>query len=156
MARLVDYGIHVEELKNSSIVSIQGHEFPIAFTMVTMEYIADIYGGDYSKFEADMNAMISKKNGTISIANLTKSDLKIMRALIYAMLKTGGLEDDPEDIFLFLGMNSDLLDVYGVCMEIFTNQTFQVEDIKKSKKPQDFKPSKQTQKRKNRNKRKGK
>ncbi|QED60546.1 hypothetical protein EGW35_05545 [Enterococcus durans] len=156
MARLADYGIHVEKLKNSAVVSIQGYEFPIAFTMVTMEYIADIYGGDYSKFESDMNAMISKKNGAISIANLTKSDLKIMRALIYAMLKTGGLEDTPEDIFLFLGMNRDLLEIYGVCMEIFTNQTFQVEDIKKSKKPRDFKTSKQIQKRKNQNKRKGK
>ena len=71
-----------------------------------------------------------------------------MRALIYAMLKTGGLEDDPEDIFLFLGMNRLSLDVYGVCMEIFTNQTFQVEDIKKSTSDNTFKPSKQTQKEK--------
>lgn len=99
MARLSDYGIHVEDLKNSAVVTIQGIEFPIAFTMETMEYIADIYNGDYSQFEADTNAMLAKKDGKISSANLTPSDLKIMRSLIYGMLRTGGLEDDPESIF---------------------------------------------------------
>lgn len=156
MARLSDYGIYVDDLKNSAVVTIQGIEFPIAFTMETMEYIADIYNGDYSQFEADMNAMLAKKDGQISSANLTASDLKIMRSLIYGMLRTGGLEDDPESIFKFLGMNRDLLGIYGVCMEIFTNQAFQADDLKKSKKPQDFKPSNQTQKRKRKNKRKGK
>ncbi len=29
--------------------------------MQTMEFIADVYGGDYSQFESDMNAMLSKK-----------------------------------------------------------------------------------------------
>ncbi len=61
MARLSDYGIHVEDLKNSAVVIIQGAEFPISFTMQTMEFIADVYGGDYSQFESDMNAMLSKK-----------------------------------------------------------------------------------------------
>ncbi|MBJ0783979.1 hypothetical protein JFE19_14375, partial [Enterococcus faecium] len=55
MARLSDYGIHVEDLKNSAVVIIQGAEFPISFTMQTMEFIADVYGGDYSQFESDMN-----------------------------------------------------------------------------------------------------
>ena len=95
MARLSDYGIHVEDLKNSATVTIQGVEFPISFTMQTMEFIADVYGGDYSQFESDMNAMLYKKEGKISSANLSPSDLKIMRALIYAMLRTGGLEENP-------------------------------------------------------------
>ncbi|MCX3999761.1 hypothetical protein NMC63_04220 [Enterococcus faecium] len=138
MARLADYGIHVEDLKNSAVVTIQGAEFPIAFTMQTMEFIADVYGGDYSQFESDMNAMLSKKEGQISSANLSPSDLKIMRALIYAMLRTGGLEEDPETIFKFLGMSGEVLSAYSTCMEIFASQTFQVEDLKKSKKPQDF------------------
>ncbi|EMW6263562.1 TPA: hypothetical protein ACGWAT_002706 [Enterococcus faecium] len=138
MARLSDYGIHVEDLKNSAVVIIQGAEFPISFTMQTMEFIADVYGGDYSQFESDMNAMLSKKEGQISSANLSPSDLKIMRALIYAMLRTGGLEEDPETIFKFLGMSGEVLSAYSTCMEIFASQTFQVEDLKKSKKPQDF------------------
>lgn len=138
MARLSDYGINVEDLKNSATVTIQGVEFPISFTMQTMEFIADVYGGDYSQFESDMNAMLSKKEGQISSANLLPSDLKIMRALIYAMLRTGGLDEDPETIFKFLGMSGEVLSAYSTCMEIFASQTFQVEDLKKSKKPQDF------------------
>lgn len=138
MARLSDYGINVEDLKNSATVTIQGVEFPISFTMQTMEFIADVYGGDYSQFESDMNAMLSKKEGQISSANLSPSDLKIMRALIYAMLRTGGLYEDPETIFKFLGMSGEVLSAYSTCMEIFASQTFQVEDLKKSKKPQDF------------------
>ena len=61
-----------------------------------------------------------------------------MRALIYGMLKTGGLDESPETIFKFLGMNGEVLSAYAACMEIFADQTFQVKDLKKSKKPQDF------------------
>ena len=153
MARLSDYGIHVEDLKNSATVTIQGVEFPISFTMQTMEFIADVYGGDYSQFESDMNAMLYKKEGKISSANLSPSDLKIMRALIYAMLRTGGLEEDPETIFKFLGMSGEVLSSYSSCMEIFASQTFQVEDLKKSKKPQDFQKA-QAKRKKNKKNRK--
>jgi len=138
MARLSDYGIHIEDLSNVRKISIQNHEFPVAFTMETMEYIADIYKGDYSQFESDMNEMLKKKRNQISSKDLSASDLKIMRALIYGMLRTGGLEESPDAIFKFLGMNGDVLTAYAACMEIFAEQTFQVEDLKKSKKPQDF------------------
>ncbi|ENZ5682153.1 hypothetical protein ACGWYT_002389 [Enterococcus hirae] len=152
MARLSDYGIHVEDLKNSATVTIQGVEFPISFTMQTMEFIADVYGGDYSQFESDMNAMLYKKEGKISSANLSPSDLKIMRALIYAMLRTGGLDENPETIFKFLGMSGEVLSAYSTCMEIFASQTFQVEDLKKSKKPRDFQKAQAKRKKKNRKK----
>ena len=154
MARLSDYGIHVEDLKNSATVTIQGVEFPISFTMQTMEFIADVYGGDYSQFESDMNAMLYKKEGKISSANLSPSDLKIMRALIYAMLRTGGLEENPETIFKFLGMSGEVLSAYSTCMEIFASQTFQVEDLKKSKKPQDFQKAQAKRKKKLKNQKK--
>lgn len=154
MARLSDYGIHVEDLKNSATVIIQGVEFPISFTMQTMEFIADVYGGDYSQFESDMNAMLYKKEGKISSANLSPSDLKIMRALIYAMLRTGGLEENPETIFKFLGMSGEVLSAYSTCMEIFASQTFQVEDLKKSKKPQDFQKAQAKRKKNKKNQKK--
>ncbi|EOA7237855.1 hypothetical protein ACYKX7_002437 [Enterococcus hirae] len=154
MARLSDYGIHVEDLKNSDTVTIQGVEFPISFTMQTMEFIADVYGGDYSQFESDMNAMLYKKEGKISSANLSPSDLKIMRALIYAMLRTGGLDENPETIFKFLGMSGEVLSAYSTCMEIFASQTFQVEDLKKSKKPQDFQKAQAKRKKNKKNRKK--
>ncbi|EMF0143172.1 hypothetical protein OSF83_000920 [Enterococcus hirae] len=154
MARLSDYGIHVEDLKNSATITIQGVEFPISFTMQTMEFIADVYGGDYSQFESDMNAMLYKKEGKISSANLSPSDLKIMRALIYAMLRTGGLDENPETIFKFLGMSGEVLSAYSTCMEIFASQTFQVEDLKKSKKPQDFQKAQAKRKKNKKNRKK--
>lgn len=138
MARLVDYGIIVGDLDNIRVISIKGHEFPVVFTMETMEFIADIYDGDYSQFENDMNDFLKKSGGQINSGNLSPSDLKIMRSLIYGMLRTGGLEESPETIFKFLGMSGEILEAYGACMEIFTDQAFQVEDLKKSKKPQDY------------------
>lgn len=151
MARLSDYGINIKDLSNVTNVTIQGRQFPVAFTMETMEYIADVYGGDYAKFENDMNSMLRRKENQLTMHNLTPSDLKIMRSLIYGMLRSGGLEESPEAITQFLGMGNDVLAVYGVCMEIFSNQTFQVQDLKKSVKPQDF--QKTNQNRKNKNKR---
>ena len=135
MAKLADYGIVVSD---TPTVTIKGHQFPILLTMETMEHIADIYDDDYSKFEEDMNAMLNKSGGRISSKELSASDLKIMRALIYGMLKTGGLDETPETIFKFLGMNSTVVEVYGACMEVFAAQNFQDVDVKKSKKPQDY------------------
>lgn len=142
MAKLSDYGFQIDNLENTSICMIKGKEFPVSFTMETMEYIADIYGGDYAQFEADMNKMLKKSKGRITSSNLASSDLKIMRSLIYGMLRTGGLDESSETIFNFLGMSGDVLSIYSVCMEIFTRQAFQVEDLKKSKKPQDFQKAK--------------
>lgn len=138
MAKLSDYGINIDQLENSAVVNIQGKDLPISLTMETLEYIADIYGGDYSKFENDMNDMIARVGEELTSSTLTPSDLKIMRTLIYGMLKTGGLDEDSDTIFKFLGMNNNVLTIYSVCMQIFSSQTFQVEDLKKSGKPQDF------------------
>lgn len=108
MAKLADYGIVISD---TPTVTIQGHQFPILLTMETMEYIADVYDDDYSKFEADMNEMINKSGGRISSKDLSASDLKIMRALIYGMLRTGGLEETPETIFKFLGMSATIVEI---------------------------------------------
>lgn len=155
MAKLADYGIQVSDLTNTRKVTIQGHEFPVTFTMETMEYIADIYNGDYSEFEAAMNEMLKKADGKLTSQNLSPSDLKIMRALIYGMLRTGGLDESPAAIFQFLGMNGNVLSAYAACMEIFSAQTFQVEDLKKSMTPRDFQsPKKANQKSKRKKRRK--
>lgn len=151
MAKLADYGIVVSD---TPTVTIKGHQFLILLTMETMEHIADIYDDDYSKFEEDMNAMLNKSGGRISSKDLSASDLKIMRALIYGMLKTGGLDETPETIFKFLGMNSTIVEVYGACMEVFTEQNFQVDDVKKSKKPQDYQTPQQKKNKKKKHKRK--
>lgn len=155
MSRLSDYGIHVENLNNIGSVTIKGHALPIAFTMETMEYVADIYDNDYAAFERDSSDMLRRANGEFTSSTLSASDLKIMRTLIYAMLRTGGLEDSPQEIFTALGMGQDVLRAYSECMQIFARQNFQEVDLKKSQKPQDLKNSKTLQKnvrRKNRKK----
>ncbi len=153
MAKLADYGIQVSDLSNTRKVVIQGHEFPVTFTMETMEFIADIYDGDYSEFENDMNDMLKKADGKLTSQNLSPSDLKIMRALIYGMLRTGELDETPATIFQFLGMNGDVLAAYAACMEIFSAQTFQVDDLKKSTMPQDFQSPKRENRKSKRKKR---
>lgn len=145
MAKLSDYGITLGELET---VTIQGHKFPVDATMETWEFIAEIYDQDYSVFEADMNDMLKRANGQMDLRTVTPSDFKIMRALIYGMLRTGGLDEDPKTIERFLGMGEEVLQVYSVCMRIYAPKQFQEVDLKKSKKPQDFQASK-TQKRKN-------
>ena len=70
------------------------------------------------------------------------------------MLKTGGLDETPETIFKFLGMNSTVVEVYGACMEVFAAQNFQDVDVKKSKKPQDYQTPQQKKNKKKKHKRK--
>ena len=71
MAKLSDYGFQIDNLENTSVCMIKGKEFPVSFTMETMEYIADIYGGDYAQFEADMNKMLKKSKGRITSSNIS-------------------------------------------------------------------------------------
>lgn len=141
MARLSDYGIKLEDIDSSQKVKIRGKLFPVDFHMESMEYIADVYDDDYSKFEQDTNEMLKRLDGEITASKLTASDLKIMRSLIYVMLRTGGLEENCETVSKLVGVGNDMLEVYSVCMKIFSNNNFQVEDLKKSKKPQDFQKS---------------
>lgn len=141
MAKLADYGIKIDEIDNSRKVKIRGIEMPIAFNMKSMEFIAHVYDDDYSVFENDTNDLLVRMNGQMSMSKLTSSDLRIMRCLIYSMLRTGGLDEDEETIYTLVGMGNDLMSLYGECMEVFSRGDFQVEDLKKSKKPQDFQKS---------------
>ncbi|MFS7199268.1 hypothetical protein AB6834_02685 [Carnobacterium divergens] len=141
MAKLSDYGIKLDDIDSSEKVKIRGQFFPVDFHMESMEYIADVYDDDYSKFEKDTNDMLKRLDGELTSSKLTANDLKIMRSLIFAMLRTGGLEEDCETVSKLVGVGNDMLEIYSVCMKIFSNNNFQVGDLKKSKKPQDFQRS---------------
>lgn len=141
MAKLSDYGIKLEDIDSSEKIKIRGQYFPVDFHMESMEYIAHVYGDDYSKFEQATNEMLKRMDGQLTTAKLTSSDLKIMRSLIYAMVRTGGLEEDCETVSKLVGIGNDMLEAYSVCMKIFSNNNFQVGDLKKSKKPRDFQTS---------------
>lgn len=151
MAKLSDYGIKVEKLSNYSTVRIDGHNFPVVLSHEALEYIGVVYGDDYQKFEDDLNDFLKRSKGSLSVGQVKSSDWKIIKALVYGMLAAGGLEDSPKDVFAWLGFRNETVEVFTACMEIFSKNTFQVEDIKKSKKPQDYQKAKKNHNRKQNN-----
>lgn len=152
MARLSDLGIETKNVDNRRVIYIQGKPVPVVLSMETMEHIAEVYDDDYAIFERDLNNMIKRSDGELNTGKLKSSDLKIMRSLIYAMVRSGGIECTPEELSTAIGFTHELLDIFGQCMEIFSKQRFQVEDLKKSRKPQDFKKtSKKVKNQRNRN-----
>lgn len=150
MARLSDYGINVKNLSNVDTVHIDGGDFPIVLSHEAIEYIGIVYGDDYTQFEADLNDFLERSEGEMRMGNIKSHDWKIIKSLVYGMLCAGGLEETPQDVFAWLGMRNETVEVFGKCMEVFSKNTFQVEDVKKSKKPQDYQtPPKKANKKKN-------
>ncbi|HFK2761638.1 TPA: hypothetical protein ACGX4V_002125 [Enterococcus faecalis] len=155
MSKLADYGINVKNLSNVDTVRIDGHDFPIVLSHEAIEYIGIVYGDDYTKFEADLNDFLERSEGEMRMGNIKSNDWKIIKSLVYGMLCAGGLEETPQDVFAWLGMRNETVEVFGKCMKVFSKNTFQVEDVKKSKKPQDYQPTqKKATKKRKKNKRK--
>lgn len=153
MARLSDYGIEVKKLSNYDTVNIDGHDFPIVLSHEAIEYVGIVYDDDYEQFQNDLNDFLNRSEGEISLSRITAKDWKIIKSLVYGMLAAGGLEEEPKDVFIWLGMRNETVEVFGKCMEVFSKNAFQVDDVKKSKKPQDYQPP-QTVGRKNKKNRK--
>lgn len=150
MSKLADFGIHVENLSNYDTVRIDGHDFPVVLSHEAMEYIGIVYKDDYLQFEQDLNSFLERSNGEINTGNIKSHDWRIMKSLVYGMLCAGGLEENPKTVFTWLGVRNETIDVFSKCMEIFSKNNYQVEDLKKSKKPQDYqKPNNKNHKRKN-------
>lgn len=155
MSKLADYGINVKNLSNVDTVRIDGHDFPIVLSHEAIEYIGIVYGDDYTKFEADLNDFLERSEGEMRMGNIKSNDWKIIKSLVYGMLCAGGLEETPQDVFAWLGMRNETVEVFGKCMKVFSKNTFQVEDVKKYKKPQDYQPTqKKATKKRKKNKRK--
>lgn len=152
MARLSDFGIQVDKLSNQDTVTIDGHDFPIVLSHESIEYIGIVYGDDYEEFQNHLNDFLKRSEGEITLGKIRANDWKIIKSLVYGMLRAGGLEETPHTIFTWLGMRSETVQVFAKCMQVFSKNTFQVEDLKKSTKPQDY----QKPKRRKRNKKKPK
>ena len=142
LARLSDL-VNIE--LNIDHIKIQNEEIPISFGMDAMEYIADVYGEDYSVFERDLNDEFVGKD--VIVAN--RKNMKIIRALIYGMVRSGGTECTPEELQRSIPF-SQVTDIYQVCLDVFMSQNFEEQDLKKSVQPQDFQKKNQNKKRKNR------
>ncbi|MBC2140142.1 hypothetical protein [Listeria innocua] len=112
---------------NSDVIQIQGVDIPIKFTMETFAHIGDNYEGGYTKFEKDMNKMLSAKNTELIGGNIT-----IMRLLVYGMVRSGGTECTLEELEDSIVVN-ELVSVYQKALSIFAGQNFQSEDMKRIK-----------------------
>lgn len=124
MARLSDL-VNVNINVNS--IKIQGVEIPVVFTFESFPYVEESYGKEYHEFEKEMNEMMKK--GQFSLG---EKEAKLMRSLIYAMIRSGGTECTPEEIKNAIPLY-DLPDIFQVVFQIFSGQTFQYSDMEKLK-----------------------
>lgn len=124
MARLRDL---VNTNINKDVIRIQGVEIPVIFTMQSFPYVEEAYRKPYHLFERDLNSMLGKRS-----FKLGKKEAKLMHALIYSMVRSGGTECTPSEIENSIPM-SDLPAIFQVVIDIFSNQNFQKSDMEKMK-----------------------
>ncbi|MGH1142140.1 hypothetical protein [Bacillus pseudomycoides] len=124
MARLSDL-VNVEI--NLSKIKIQGVEIPVIFTFESFPYVEESYGKPYHEFEKEMNEMVAKRE-----FSLGEHEAKLMRSLIYAMVRSGGTECTPTEIKNAIPLY-DVPGVFQVVFEIFNGQNFQHSDMEKLK-----------------------
>lgn len=124
MARLSDL---VNVNINVNTIKIQGVKIPVIFTFESFPYVEEAYGKSYHEFEKEMNETLEK--GSFSLG---EKEAKLMRSLIYAMIRSGGTECTPTEIKNAIPLY-DLPDIFQVVFQIFNGQNFQHSDMEKLK-----------------------
>lgn len=114
---------------NRDTITIQGVELPVIFSMMAFPYVEEAYRKPYHVFEKDLHRMM--KNG--GKVRLGKNEMRLMYALIYAMVRAGGTECTPKELEGAIPL-SDLQGVFQKVLDIFSNQHFQKSDMDKIKK----------------------
>lgn len=112
---------------NRDVITIQGVEFPVIFTFKSFPFVEEAYGKPYHMFEKDLHRMM--KTGKVSIG---KNEIRLMNALIYSMLRSGGTDCTLHELEGAISIN-DLPNIFEKVMAIFNNQNFQPSDFKKIK-----------------------
>ena len=112
---------------NRDTIRIQGVSIPVIFTMKSFPFVEEAYGKAYHIFEKDINKMLV--NGTVILG---KKETKLMYALIYAMVKSGGTDCTPYELENSIPI-SDLEGIFQTVLDIFNRQNFQTEDMEKIK-----------------------
>lgn len=110
---------------NRDTIQIQGVEIPIVFTMEAFPYVEEAYGTSYVQYEKDLQKLLQK--GSVQIG---QSELKIINALIYGMVRAGGTETTPDELGASIPIN-DIPAIFEVVLSVFSNQIAQSNDIKK-------------------------
>lgn len=124
MARLSDL---VNVNINRNTIKIQGVDIPVIFTFSSFPYLEEAYGKPYHIFEKDINQML--RSGKV---RLGKKEIKLMNALIYAMVRSAGTDCTLAEIEGSIPL-SDLGNIFQTALEIFNNANFQNSDMEKIK-----------------------
>lgn len=112
---------------NRNVIKIQGTEIPVIFTFKSFPYLEEAYGKPYHVFEKDLNRMMKKGK-----VQLGKNEIRLMNALIYAMIRSGGTEATVHEVENSIPL-SDLPAIFDTVLNIFNNQIFQQSDAEKVK-----------------------
>ncbi|MGE7881694.1 hypothetical protein [Bacillus sp. NPDC094077] len=124
MARLSDL-VNVDI--NRETITIQKVQIPVIFTMESFPYVEEAFGKKFHEFQEEMNDMFEK--GEVVMG---EHEIKLMRVLIYAMMRSGGTECTLEEVKGSIPLH-ELPDVFQAAVNIFNRQNFQIEDMEKLK-----------------------
>ncbi|EGO8854254.1 MULTISPECIES: hypothetical protein [Enterococcus] len=119
---LVNVNVNVEHIE------IQGEKIPIMFSMSALDYIQEAYGKPYPVFERDLNNMMKQKQVT-----LRGNELKLIRSLMYGMVRAGGTECTIKELEGAIAIN-EIVSAYETVMDVFMNGNFQQKDLETVKK----------------------
>jgi len=112
---------------NRDTIQVQGVTIPVMFTFKSFPYVEEAYGKPYHVFEQDINKMLEK--GSITLG---KNEIKLMNALIYAMMRSAGTDCTIAEVESAIPL-SDLPNIFEKTFHIFNNQNFQKSDMMKIK-----------------------
>lgn len=112
---------------NRNVIKIQGVEIPVIFTFESFPFLEEAYGKPYHIFEKDLNRMMQKGK-----VRMGKNETRLMKALIYAMVRSGGTECTVHELSGSIPL-ADLPGVFDVVLSIFNDQIFQKSDMDKIK-----------------------
>lgn len=113
---------------NRETIDIQGVEFPIIFSFIAFPYIEEAYGKEYTDFEREMREMLEDEKGL----RMGRKEIRLMRVLIYAMLRAGGTETTMEELEGAIPV-PDLPGIFQKALDIFSRQQAQKEDMERIK-----------------------
>lgn len=125
MARLSDL-VNVDI--NRETITIQKVQIPVIFTMESFPYVEEAAGKQFHEFQKEMEDMLGKDEVVMG-----EHEIKLMRILIYAMMRSGGTECTLEEVKGSIPLH-DLPNVFQAAINIFNKQNFQIEDMEKLKK----------------------
>lgn len=142
MAKLRDL---VNVKANVDVILIQGVEIPIMFSISALDFIQECYGKPYPQFEKDLNTMLKQKQ-----IYLRGNELKLVRSLIYGMVRAGGTECTPNELEGSIPIH-EINNVYETVLTVFNSGNFQQKDLETLKKPQNNHKKKQYNKNRKKN-----